>query len=177
MDGEKLLTAAEAAKQGSDYLSQEIRSRVATRPFAFDMYAQVAEASDAIDDPSIAWPATRRRVALGRLTIDRVAANTPEQDRALAFNPLNLVDGIAPADPIGGAQAFRGHAYPISVKERRGDGDPTGAAAAPRTGRPIPTSAARPRRAPRRSHLAGRFASRRGGPRASRRVAAPAIAS
>jgi len=116
--GESLLTQEQAAKQGPNYLGEELRARVADHPFAFDMYAQVAGPDDKIDDPSIAWPHTRPRVALGRLTVERLASNTPEQDRALAFSPTNLVEGIAPADPM---ITFRAHAYPISVKERRGD--------------------------------------------------------
>jgi len=125
--GESLLAPDEAAKKGPSYLAEEIRARVAAHPFAFDMYAQVAEAGDKIEDPSIAWPHTRRRVALGRLTVERLASNTPEQDRALAFSPTNLVDGITPADPM---ITFRAHAYPISVKERQGEAiGPTAAAA------------------------------------------------
>jgi catalase len=115
--GENLLTPDQAAQKGPSYLSEEIRTRVAAHPFAFDMYAQVAEPGDKIEDPSIAWSPTRRRVVLGRLTVERMASNTPEQDRALAFSPTNLVEGIAPADPMVG---FRGRAYPISVKERQG---------------------------------------------------------
>lgn len=116
--GENLLTPAEMAQKGRDYLLEEIRTRVAAHAFAFDMYAQIAEPGDKVEDPSIAWPRTRRRVALGRLTVDRLASNTPEQDQALAFSPTNVVDGIVPADPM---ITFRGHAYPLSVKERQGD--------------------------------------------------------
>jgi len=127
--GESLLTQDEAAKKGPSYLAEEVRARVAAHPFAFDMYAQVSEPGDKIEDPSIAWPHARRRVALGRLTVERLASNTPEQDRALAFSPTNLVDGIAPADPM---ITFRAHAYPISVQERQvGAAGPTTATARP----------------------------------------------
>lgn len=127
--GERLLAEDDVAKKGPNYLVDEIRARVAAHAFAFDMYAQLAEPDDKVDDPSIAWPPTRRRVALGRLTVERLASNTPEQDRALAFSPTNLVDGITPADPM---ITFRGHAYPISLKERQGDaGGPTTATAKP----------------------------------------------
>jgi catalase len=68
-------------------------------------------------------------VALGRLTVERLASNTPEQDRALAFSPTKLVDGITPADPM---VTFRAHAYPISVTERQGEtAGPTTAATRP----------------------------------------------
>jgi catalase len=115
------------AQKGPSYLAEEIRTRVAAHAFAFDMYGQVAEPGDKIEDPSIAWSHKRRRVALGRLTVERLASNTPDQDRRLAFSPTNLVDGIAPADPM---ITFRARAYPLSVKERQGDSNASGTATA-----------------------------------------------
>jgi catalase len=114
--GEPLLRPEEVAGTGRDYLIDEIEARVAKRPFAFEMYAQIAEPGDAIDDPSIPWPSTRRRVRLGKIEITRLAANTSEQDQALAFSPNSLLDGIKTADPM---LDFRSKAYPISVAERR----------------------------------------------------------
>ena len=116
VDGEKLISADEMAKRSASYLMDEIKTRIGAGAFAFDLYAQVAERGDKIDDPSIAWPSTRKRVLLGRITLDKLAAATVEADKALAFSPTNLVDGIKPADPM---VEFRGKAYPISVHERR----------------------------------------------------------
>lgn len=114
--GEQLLSAQAAAKQSASYLMDELPVRVARHPVAFQLFAQIAEPGDKIDDPSIAWPASRRRIALGTLTITAGGANTAQADKAFALSPTNLVDGIAPADPMIG---FRGEAYPISVRERR----------------------------------------------------------
>lgn len=111
--GEKLLTAEQMAKQSASYLQDEIRARGA---FAFDLYAQVAERGDRIEDPSVAWPSSRKRVKLGTIKITKLGPTTADADKALAFNPTNLVDGIKAADPMLG---LRGKAYPISVKERR----------------------------------------------------------
>jgi catalase len=114
--GEQLLSAEAAAKQTASYLMDELPARVARGPVTFQLFAQIAEPGDKIDDPSIAWPASRRRIALGTLTITARGADTPEADKAFAVSPTNLIDGIAPADPMIG---FRGEAYPISVRERR----------------------------------------------------------
>lgn len=114
--GEKLMSSDEMSKQGAMYLFDEIKARVAKSPFRFELYAQLAERGDKIDDPSIAWPSTRTRVLLGTITIDKLGANTSEADKSLALSPTNLVDGIKPADPM---IEFRGRAYPISVKERQ----------------------------------------------------------
>jgi len=115
-NGEHTLTAGEAAQLGANYLQDEIKARVTARPFRFTLYAQLAEHGDRIDNPSIAWPDTRPRVVLGTITISSLAVNTPEQDRSLAFNPNNLPDGIAIADPM---LELRARAYPVSASQRK----------------------------------------------------------
>jgi len=114
--GEQLLSKAEYAAQGPDYLQNEIKDRIAKRPIRFQLLAQVAEPSDKVEDPSVAWPSTRRKVPLGIVEIQRLAANTPEQDKALSFSPNRIPDGIETADPM---LDFRSKAYPISVKGRQ----------------------------------------------------------
>ncbi|CAN5479015.1 catalase family peroxidase [soil metagenome] len=113
---EHYLTADETAKADPDYLQKEIPLRVAQHSFKFKMYAQVAEAGDKIDNPSIAWPASRKLVFLGTVEIQKMASNSVAEDKALSFIPNNIPAGIAPADPMIN---FRSQAYPISVKERQ----------------------------------------------------------
>lgn len=107
--GEELLTKEQAAQQGANYLMDEIRARVANGPVYFGLYAQVAEATDKIKDPSVVWPDTRKRFYLGRLAIARVTANTPEEHKALVFNPSNLPPGIEASDLMSSfyAKTFR----------------------------------------------------------------------
>lgn len=113
---EKLLTQEAYEKQDANYLINEIKTRVAAKPVVFKMYAQIAEDGDVIDDPSIAWPDTRKKVFLGTIIIKKLANNSVAADKQLFFIPNNIPDGIAPADPM---IDFRSKAYPISVKERR----------------------------------------------------------
>lgn len=80
------------------------------------MYAQIAEDGDNIENPSIAWPDTRRQVLLGVIEIQKLASNTSESDKQLSFIPDNNPEGIETADPM---LNFRSNAYPISVKERQ----------------------------------------------------------
>jgi catalase len=114
--GAVAITADEASKRGPLYLQEEIKERIARKPFKFKVYAQVAEPTDRTADPSIAWPDSRTKVLLGTITITALGANTPEQDKALAYSPNNLVDGIKTADPM---LDFRSKAYPVSVQHRR----------------------------------------------------------
>lgn len=114
--GEAFVPAAELAAKGPDYLQEELPQRLAKGPVAFDWYAQVAEAGDAIDDPSIAWPESRRLVKLGTIRIDRLAPDPAATDKATMFRPLDVPDGIEGADPMLGV---RQAAYPLSFQHRQ----------------------------------------------------------
>jgi catalase len=115
-DGEHLFNKEQMAHAGRDYLQDEVKTRIAQRPVKFKLVVQVAESSDKIEDPSIAWPDTRTRVTLGTIELRKLGSNTPEEDKTLAFNPSNVIDGIEPADPM---VSFRTQAYGISIKERQ----------------------------------------------------------
>ncbi|MET4139537.1 catalase family peroxidase [Pedobacter sp. UYP1] len=114
--GEHFLTKEQLSASGPDYLSAEIRKRVALHPVKFKLYAQLAEAGDKIEDPSIAWPDSRKKVLLGTIEIYKAADNTPAEDKELSFIPNHLPHGISIADPM---LEDRSKAYPISVKERQ----------------------------------------------------------
>jgi catalase len=100
----------------AEYLQTEIERRITEDPIRFVWLAQLAEPGDRLDDPSIAWPAKRRLVELGTITIDRLAPNTPADDRALLFLPGLMPEGIEAADPM---LAIRSEAYPVSFEERQ----------------------------------------------------------
>ena len=113
--GEELLSAEELATRGPDYLQQEIKARVAAGPVSFTWFAQLAAASDDIEDPSVAWPRSRDLTPLGRIELDAVADDA-DTDRSLQFLPATDVAGIRYADPM---LAVRNAAYPISAAERQ----------------------------------------------------------
>lgn len=117
--GDHRLSAAAAAKQAPDYLSAELRQRLAKAPAKYRLSVQLANDGDAIDDGSIAWDRkTHREVVLGTITLDRLLADSATVEKTLAFSPLNLVDGIAPsADPVLLARPV---AYAVSVGRRSG---------------------------------------------------------
>ncbi len=114
--GEHFLDAPTAKARGPNYLMAEIVKRIAVGPVRFDWYAQIAAAGDKLDDPSTAWPESRRLIKLGTITIDRVSRDQAGDDKRLVFLPGNLPKGIAAADPMIG---IRTAAYPISFGERQ----------------------------------------------------------
>jgi catalase len=113
--GEHYLDAAGLATKGPDYLREEIATRVAKAPAAFEWFAQMAEAGDAIENPSVAWPESRKLVHLGTISI-RSLETRPAADKELLFLPGRLCEGIETADPM---LTVRHAAYPISFGERQ----------------------------------------------------------
>ncbi|MEI9892925.1 MAG: hypothetical protein WDN28_03160 [Chthoniobacter sp.] len=90
--------------------------RVATNPIVFDWYAQVAESGDKIEDPSIAWPETRKLVKLGTFTLTKVPADPDTAQLKLLLLPGQPHPGVEAADPM---LMLRNKAYPISFEERQ----------------------------------------------------------
>ena len=116
MAGEQNMTKEQVQAAGPNYLQMEIKERVAREPIAFQLYAQMAEPGDAVQDPSITWPDSRQRILLGTLTIDTLAQNTEAEDKALSFNPNSVLDGVSIADQM---LLDRARSYPISVGQRQ----------------------------------------------------------
>jgi catalase len=114
--GEAVLTPARLSAMGPNYLQTELPARLAKSAAEFAWYAQIAEASDVIGDPSVAWPDSRKLVKLGVIRINRMAPDAIATDKATLFIPLNVPDGIAPADPM---LEVRQQAYPLSFKHRQ----------------------------------------------------------
>ncbi len=113
--GEHYLTPEQRKAESASYLQDEIVQRAAREPIVFDWYAQIAETGDAVADPSIAWPDTRRRVKLGTFSITRRSSD-PAVDKALLFLPGQPHPGVEPADPM---LVLRNTAYPISLGQRQ----------------------------------------------------------
>jgi catalase len=113
---EHYLTPAERKSQTTTYLQDEIVQRVARQPVLFDWYAQVAERGDPIEDPSTAWPDSRKQVKLGTFALTAQPSNPEIVDKELLFLPGQPHPGVEPADPM---LILRNAAYPISLGQRQ----------------------------------------------------------
>ena len=95
-----------------DFLADELTTRLAAGPAEFDLWLQIAEDGDPLDDPTVTWPADRAQLNVGRLRLTALAH--PQQD--VMFNPVALVDGIeASNDPVLRARL---PAYRVSQERR-----------------------------------------------------------
>jgi hypothetical protein len=86
-------------------------------PAVWDMIVYVGEPGDSQDNPTLAWPETRKHFIAGTLTITQ---STPQQKgmacEPINFDPLIMADGIAPTNnPV---LLFRSPAYAVSYVKR-----------------------------------------------------------
>jgi len=113
MNGQELLSADEVAKAKPNYLFDELPQRLKKGEAKFRLFAQVAAKHDVVNDPTVVWPNDRKLVELGVISLEAPVADNAAAEKALAFNPLILLDGIAPSeDPV---LLARPGAYAISV--------------------------------------------------------------
>src|SRR4029079_17102000 len=98
--GGQYLTKEQLAAAGPNYLAEEIRKRVGNGPVRFKLLVQEAGDGDKIDDPSIAWPDSRKTVELCEIAIDTDNPDSAAAQRALLFIENAVPAGIEPADPM-----------------------------------------------------------------------------
>jgi catalase len=115
--GAKFLVAEEAAKKPPNFLIDELGECLGNGPAKFRIVVQLAGVGDKTDDATEVWPEDRPTIELGVLSITGKVADSDSAQRALAFDPLHLVDGIeASGDPL---LEVRSAAYAISRRRRR----------------------------------------------------------
>ncbi|MDE3011035.1 MAG: catalase family peroxidase [Pseudomonadota bacterium] len=103
----------EAKARGADFLQSELAAHVAKQPAAIDIFVQIGEAADPTDNPSVAWPDERRKVHLGRLSIEKA---TGQECAGELFMPTTLTTGVEPIDdPL---LSVRAQAYAVSFGRR-----------------------------------------------------------
>jgi catalase len=116
--GEELLDEEKLKSLPDDFLADDLQRRVAAQPVEFPMRLQLAEAGDSLVNPTVAWPASRTTVTVGRLVIDKVEAGAGGACEALTFIPTVLPRGVEPSDdPVLRARAG---AYAESLARRLG---------------------------------------------------------
>jgi catalase len=114
--GVEHLAPGDAAKQPPDFLVDELPQRLAKETVAFHVIAQLAEPGDQTRDPSQPWPADRKRVDMGTLTLTGAVADNAKAQRDLRFLPNRLNPGIEVSDdPLIDARV---RAYVISFGRR-----------------------------------------------------------
>jgi catalase len=118
--GNEYLDAEGAAAKGPNFLKDELVERLAVGPIKMNLWVQIAEAGDVVDDATEHWPAERPQVLLGVVTITGLVPEDDAEGRRIIFDPIPRVDGIEPsADPL---LEPRADVYVMTGKRRRAAG-------------------------------------------------------
>jgi catalase len=115
-DGEKRLTDAELKSMPQDFLEQALIERTKRGAVRWDMLIALGESGDTENNSTLAWPANRKEVKVGTLTISSSMPQKGAECEKINFDPLVMNDGIEPTnDPI---LLFRSPAYAYSFAKR-----------------------------------------------------------
>jgi catalase len=117
VEGVRHLSEAEAKARSPEFLFDDLKSRLGSGPVRFRLVAQLPNPGDPTSDASLVWPDDRRTVELGTISVKSVVPDSEAAQQRLAFDPVNLTDGIELSDdPL---PTLRSSVYALSVKHRR----------------------------------------------------------
>jgi catalase len=115
--GVEHLDEAVAKAKDANYLFDELKQRLTSGPINFDIYVQVADKNDIVDDATIHWPADRQVIPFGTVALTAEAADQSQEQKRIIFDPIPRVDGIEPSgDPL---LELRAALYLLSGRRRR----------------------------------------------------------
>ena len=111
------LSAEEAAKKSPNYLFDELKERIGRGSIKYRIMVQLAEPGDETADATIHWPADRKQIEFGTITLVKQVNYLEPEMRKIIFDPRPKVDGIeASADPLF---EVRANLYLLSGRRRR----------------------------------------------------------
>lgn len=114
--GRHNLSDAEAKTKSENFLVEDLKTRLASAPIQYRLMVQLPKEGDSTKDASLVWPEDRKTIEIGTLSITSVVADSAAQ-KALAFTPTNLTEGIELSDdPL---PALRASVYALSVARRQ----------------------------------------------------------
>jgi catalase len=90
--------AASPASVGKDYLFDELIRVLAQRPVTWRLVLTIGEPGDPTNDATKQWPASRRSIDAGAVTISAVQTEEAGNARDVNFDPTVLPDGITASD-------------------------------------------------------------------------------
>ena len=110
---EQVLTEEQMKALPKSFLAKRLEEDLAKGKVHYRFQAELAEPGDALTDPSVQWPADRKTVNLGKLTIE----STGESGCDLTnYDPNLLSQGFMPSEDE--VLKLRSTAYAISFSKR-----------------------------------------------------------
>lgn len=128
--------AADSSARSPNYLFDAVIAELQRQPLQWHLMITLAQAGDATNDATVAWPVERPQVDVGTLTLEHAQGEDSGACRDINFDPLVLPAGIEPSDdPLLSA---RSATYARSFTLRAGETKPPSAVQTPtvRAGEP-----------------------------------------
>jgi catalase len=103
--------------KGPNFLFDELSERIASGPISFQVFAQLANQGDEVNDATVHWPEDRPLARLGQIVLTAPVENDAAEQKKIIFDPIPRVDGIEPSDdPL---LELRAAIYLLSGRRRR----------------------------------------------------------
>jgi catalase len=87
-----------AAAEDENYLFDDLIGQIARHPQQWRLIVTIGHADDPTNDATLPWPADRRQVDAGIVTIDQASSEDGGRCTAINYDPLVLPAGIEPSD-------------------------------------------------------------------------------
>ena len=101
----------------ANFLFDELNQRIAASPIGFQVFAQLANESDEVNDATVHWPDDRPLTRLGQIVLTAPVSENDQEQKKIIFDPIPRVEGIEPSDdPL---LELRAAIYLISGRRRR----------------------------------------------------------
>jgi catalase len=111
--------AGNPAAEDKNYLFDALITQIHSTPLRWHLIVIVGQPGDPTAEAASLWPADRKQIDVGTLTIDSIESEDTSPTRNLTFDPLVLPAGISPSDdPLLSA---RSAAYSQSFRRREGE--------------------------------------------------------
>jgi catalase len=91
-------SAEPSAAGDKNYLFDGLIAQIAQHPQQWRLMVTIGEADDPTNDATLPWPAGRRQIDAGTVTIDHVSSEDGGRCTAVNYDPLVLPSGIEPSD-------------------------------------------------------------------------------
>jgi catalase len=98
LPGQHDLSDAEAKAKPEGFLFEDLKTRLAAGPIQYHLMVRLPNAGDSTKDPSLIWPEDRKTMDMGVISITSLVPDSTAVEKALAFDPTNLTDGIELSD-------------------------------------------------------------------------------
>lgn len=102
------VSIADEQRQKADhnFLFEQLQQRLSQHPIYWDLVLQLAQAGDAVDDPSQPWPNDRQQVVAGTLKVTQLVAQAEGACRDVNFDPSIVPAGVEVSnDPVLNARS------------------------------------------------------------------------